>query len=843
MNDTWSESVQALRRRAEEKYRADAAASPEKLSPEETEQLLYELRVHKIELEMKNEELRSTQHDLSTAKARYFDLYDLAPVGYLTISKDGLIQEVNLAATTLFDVPRKNLLGTSLTNFILPEDQDIYYLHRKRVYEEGEASSSEFRMLRADGSSFWAILLASPAHAGECWAVLNDISERKKIEQELLQSDERSRNNALLLQSVIEHFPGVVFWKDTESVYLGCNKAFADGSGLKHADEIVGKSDYDLPWAETEASQYRDYDRAVMESGEAKLHIIETQHQADGHTVWFDTSKIPLCDERGTVWGVLGVSYDITKLKQTEDTLRMSREKLKAYIDNSFDVIFALNAEGEFLFVSRAWERNFTYSIKDVLGKKFAHFVHLDDVAPCADYITYILNDGESRTSPPFRVKRSDGSWRSYVANGSKYLDTNNEWQFIGVAHDITDQIEAEQKLLQAKAAAESANIAKSQFLSTMSHEIRTPMNGIIGMIQLLQQTELSPEQQEYTEIAKNSGINLVHLLNDILDFSKIEANMIELETSSFDLGMVISNTINILSLQALEKGVTLVSSQDKDVPTALKGDEGRLRQIIINLVGNAIKFTTRGSVSLHIQKDSEDDRSVILRFLIRDSGIGIAADKLDRLFAPFSQVDSSTSRKFGGTGLGLVICKRLAELMGGSIGVESVEGAGSTFWFTVLLKKQAALHPPLESGATNSLNLHEVKETAYFTPIRILLTEDDPTAQKIVSGLLKKYGYLVDVASNGREAVQALENNDYALVLMDCMMPEMNGYQVTAVIRDPASAVRRHDIPVIALTGNAMKHDRDNCIAAGMDDHLPKPLLLPAVLAMLDKWLKGEKK
>ncbi len=820
-------SPQELRHRAEELYRASENLIQEPTTHEGIKQLLHELRAHQIQLEMQNEELRCIQEELDASQSRYFDLYDLAPVGYMTFGEPGLILEANLAAANMFGVARSALIKQPIKRFLCKEDQDLFYLHRQQAFKSNAPQVSEMLLKRPDGSCFWAQVQATPAAGGEFWITLSDISKRKMAEEERDKTKD-------MLSLFMKHSPIYTYIKEVtslESRVLIASDNFEQMIGIP-GSEMVGKAMTDLFPAKLAAKIAAD-DWSVIANGN-KLQLEEA---FNGRS--YDSIKFPVVLAEKSL--LAGFSIDITERKQAENALRMSREKFKATIDNSFDVIFSLNAEGTFQFVSRAWERHFGYPIKEVLGKNFASFVHPDDITPYTKYLSKVISAGKSETSPQFRVKHSEGSWHSFIANGSRYANTDNEWLFIGVAHDITDQLAAEQNLLQAKAAAETANIAKSQFLSTMSHEIRSPMNGILGMFQLLQHTELTPEQLEYTKIALQSGKKLVDLLNDILDLAKIEAGKIELEIADFDLPSMISDTFAILALQAREKGLLLTSSHDRDVPSALKGDAGRLRQILINLVGNAIKFTPKGSVTLHIQKSSEDAHSTTLCFFIRDSGIGIAPDKLEHIFDPFTQADGSTTRTYGGTGLGLTICKRLVELMGGTISVESSDGGGSTFRFTVVLEKQESPLP------ASPLRVEELKTPSPSggglgrgSAIRILLTDDDPVAQLLVSRLLKSFGYLVDVASDGKEALQALEKNDYALVLMDCMMPDMNGYKVTSVIRNPASAVRRHDIPVIALTGNAMKQDRDHCLAFGMDDHLPKPLMLPDLLAMLEKWLKG---
>jgi PAS domain S-box-containing protein len=526
--------------------------------------------------------------------------------------------------------------------------------------------------------------------------------------------------------------------------------------------------------------------------------------------------------------------------KQADEALKKSEALYHSLVETSQDLIWRCDAEGRYIFLNLAWEQVFGYELDEMLGKKFSDF-QAPEVA-ARDQVTFShLIEGHSVNNFETTHIGKSGNEIHLVFNAVFVCDEHdNIIGTSGTAFDVTERKLMEEELRQAKAAAESANIAKSRFLANMSHEIRTPMNGVIGLIELLLGTGLTEEQREYACLARQSGRNLVELISNILDLSKIEVNKIELETQPFDLRDETIGTIAILSLRAQEKGLQLDSHIDPEVPSLLKGDAGRLRQIITNLISNAIKFTDYGSVVLHIRKDTEDDRHAALRFLVRDSGIGISEDKLDQIFEPFTQADGSTTRKYGGTGLGLSISRQLVELMGGTTGVESVEGEGSTFWFTVAFEKQQpVVEAVVAAGVQGALNCgtHPYESPLLKEKVTILLVEDDLINQRVTKSILAKFGYSVDIAGNGHEALDLLEKNDYVLILMDCMMPVMNGYDATRAIRDHASKVRNHSIPVIALTANALREDRDICLAAGMDDYLVKPLEVANLLAMLKKW------
>ena len=395
-------------------------------------------------------------------------------------------------------------------------------------------------------------------------------------------------------------------------------------------------------------------------------------------------------------------------------------------------------------------------------------------------------------------------------------------------------------------AKATEASQAKSEFLANMSHEIRTPMSGVIGSTKLLYQTEMNGEQREYVDTIHKSGDTLLTLIDDILDLSRIEAQKLPIDNVDFDLRAILNELADAYLKSAQEKGIEFSHTIDQEVPKWLRGDPVRLNQILTNLTSNAIKFTHDGSVNLEVSLISLHQDQAKIQFSVADTGIGIPQDEQETLFDLFTQVDATSTRKYGGTGLGLNISKRLAQVMGGDIAVQSAKGEGSTFSFTVICQvpqpedqenHKSTLTKKDTPPPTSQYTLPKIKLETSNAP-RILLAEDNKTNQMVTQKLLEIIGFQSDAVYNGHEALTVLTKKDYDLVLMDCQMPEMDGYEATARIRDPNSSVKRHDIPIIALTAHAMQGDREKCLDAGMDDYLSKPVDMHQLAETLNKWL-----
>jgi signal transduction histidine kinase/ActR/RegA family two-component response regulator len=423
------------------------------------------------------------------------------------------------------------------------------------------------------------------------------------------------------------------------------------------------------------------------------------------------------------------------------------------------------------------------------------------------------------------RFKQSATARELLAANQSKEI-VNRQ-----LRQQIEERERTERELQVARLAAEAASRAKSQFLANMSHEIRTPMNGVLGMADLLLSTSLDGTQRHYVEIIFQSGQNLLAIIDDILDFSKIEMGRFELSEVTFEPRSVVVQVAESLHGHARAKGLELICLLPDDLPEFISGDAVRLRQILMNLIGNAIKFTERGSITISVEHRGESEEGEIFYFSVADTGPGLDMEAQSWIFDAFAQADGSTSRKYGGAGLGLAICRELVQMMHGEIGVESRPGEGSTFWFTVRLGK---------AGRTEVVE--SVTRKPFPTPFRrlcgdVLLAEDNPVNQTVTVAMLESLGCRVDVADNGLEVIEALGTKRYDVVLMDCQMPEMDGLAATIHIRNMEQG-SQHRVPIIALTAHAMKGDKERCLAAGMDDYLTKPFTMNQLGAVLERYL-----
>ena len=748
---------------------------------------------------------------------------------------------------------------------------------------------------------------------------------------------------------------------DDRGTIKSWNKAAADIFGYEAADVIGRNVSILMPSPDRE--QHDAYLARYLQTGEAR--IIGTGRQVTG--MRRDGSTFPLylavSDMRvGGLRSFSGIVRDLTASRRAEQALRDSEERLRMVVNSSLDAMIAIDASGLVTEWNTQAEQMFRWRRAEVLGRQLSSTIIPPRYRDAHDKgLREAAQTGQGAViNQRIEITAQDRSGTEFpVELTVAAAHSGGRWMFSAFVRDIRDRKRAEAELLEAKEAAEAANRAKSEFLATMSHEIRTPMNGVIGMSGLLLDTPLSPGQRDYAETVRKSAESLLGIINDILDFSKIEAGKLDLEVIDFDLRAVVEEVGDLLGETAARKGLELSAEFDPAVPTVVRGDPGRVRQILTNLVGNAIKFTVQGEVVVRAAPAAEGDGRV--HFVVTDTGPGIAPEAQSRLFQPFSQADSSTTRRYGGTGLGLAICKRLVDLMGGAIGVDSAPGRGSAFWFVIplpagaqeadaapdgaleglrvlvvddnatnrtLLAQQlprwgvecvtvasgeealAALRAAAAQGTPyhaalldlqmpdmdgidlartikgdarlaatpllllSSLGARDQVEAAHVAGIgavlnkplrmarlreclfgllrgqttapapplpapptgrRVLVAEDNAVNQRVAILLLEKLGYRADAVGNGLEAVEASQRIPYDLVLMDCQMPELDGYEATARIR-ALEGSHRH-VPIVAMTANAMQGDRDRCLAAGMDDYIAKPVREGELAAVLSRW------
>jgi len=505
--------------------------------------------------------------------------------------------------------------------------------------------------------------------------------------------------------------------------------------------------------------------------------------------------------------------------------------QLAAIVEFSDDAVIGTTLDGLIHTWNRGAESLYGYRAEEAVGQPVSMLVPPGVADELPDVVARFYQ-GEAVGQYETRRLRADGTTVEVSITDSPVRDANGT--IVGVSkisRDVSAGKQTETALQVARDEAMEASRQKSEFLANMSHEIRTPINGVLGMTSLLLDTDLDPEQRDYAQTAKRSGEALLRVINDILDFSKVEAGRLELEHVDFDLREVVEDATRDLADAAAEKRIELACLVPPDLSPRLRGDPIRLRQVLTNLLSNAVKFTVGGGevvVTVGVAQDAPLDapQDVLMAFEVRDTGMGIAPEYLERLFESFSQGDPSTTRRSGGTGLGLAISRRLVELMDGSISVDSAPGRGSTFRFTARFEK-------VDEGRAEPRRV----APAQVSGRRLLLVEDNPVNRKVAVRSLEKMGYQVDVAENGAEALPAALRDDYAAILMDCQMPVMDGYEATAAIRRGEQTRARHT-PIIALTASAMEGDRERCLAAGMDDYLAKPLRIEVLAAVLARWL-----
>ncbi len=649
-----------------------------------------------------------------------------------------------------------------------------------------------------------------------------DVSREKHSEAELKQA-------SFLLETLIENIPDSVYFKDKRSRFIRISRALADTFKLQDPSEAIGKSDADY-FAADHASAALSDEQQILLTGKPIVGKLERETWPDREDTWCSTTKLPLRDDSGAVIGTFGISRDVTAHVQAESALSRERDLLKTIINNVPDLIYIKDRFGKYVTCNQSLLKLWGLSqVDQVVGKTDYDFSPPELACNYVADDQIVMRSGNAMFDLQEMSQRYDGQkiWLSTTKVPLRN-DDGNVVGMVGIGRDITIAKQAGEEMLAAKNAAEIANRTKSEFLANMSHEIRTPMNGIVGMTELLAATTLSFEQREFLELVQQSANSLLRLLNDILDFSKIESGQIELEETPFNLRECIGNAIKLLTLKADEKGLELAGRIDPAIPNQLIGDPGRLRQIIVNFVGNAIKFTHSGEVVVDVNPEHVSESQALLHFSIRDTGIGIPKDKQQKIFEAFEQADASTTRKYGGTGLGLTISSRLIEQMGGRVWVDSEVGVGSTFHFVV----------QLDVSADQSLRLPA--ELSRLAGAKVLIVDDNHTNRRILEEIVELWKLAPTMAADGAAAIEIVERahangERFDLVLLDFHMPGLDGIKTAELL----AAMPDIELgPIIMLSSSVSGLKPPRLRECRIERYLTKPFiaseLLEAILGVM---------
>lgn len=751
---------------------------------------------------------------------------------------DGIITSWNHAAERIYGYTAAEVMGHHISLLTPPDKTDELNEIIEQLRQGGRIEQMETVRLRKNGQVINVSLTISPIKDVQgqiigISSIARDITSQKQTENELRK-----------LSRAVEESPASVMITDIQGSINYVNPKFTRLTGYS-PEEVIGKNPRILKSGETTPEDYKELWNTIT-SGTEWRGIFHNRKK-NGELYWESASISPINDEHGMVTNFIAVKEDITAMKEAQDELA----KLSLVASKTDNAVIITNSDGLVEWVNDGFTQMTGYTLAEMLGKKPGTILQ----GP--------LSDPEIVERISTQLKKKEHFAEeivNYHKNGKPYwvsmdiTPVRNERgkvvRFISIQRDTTQRKETEKALRQAREAADVANQTKSDFLASMSHEIRTPMNAIIGMADLLWDSSLTMEQRQHVQIFRSAGEHLLSLINDILDLSKIEAGQMTLQSVPFSLPALLKSIVDIMTIKATEKNITLSCAIAPDIGNEFVGDPDRLRQILINLVGNALKFTVAGSVHITVERAKGSDSgaatpsdTIFLLFAVRDTGIGVPQEKLSMIFDKFTQVDSSLSRKTKGTGLGLAISRQLVLLMEGTLWAESIEGRGSTFYFTVSLKKNQ--QASLAATETEEEKVQNVAKTAVAgeaeRPLHILLVEDNEDNRFLILAYLKKLPHAVDIAVNGLEAVEKIRKGGvYDLIFMDVQMPVMDGYTATRHIRDWEAEHNLQSSVIIALTAHALQEDEQKSIDAGCDGHMTKPIKKQAFLAALQKFGGG---